>query len=78
MEAGTLGISTSALILGGAVAAVTGVLAIKTFVILLERKAFHAFGAYCALAGAAFLAFLSRLEYGSRGMARPSGRQFVR
>lgn len=43
---------------GGAVAAVTGVLAIRTFVALLGRRAFHLFAPYCWLAGALFLLWL--------------------
>lgn len=58
LEPGALGIGTTALMVGGAVAAVTGVLAIKTFVLLLEKKGFHSFGVYCAVAGVAFLSFL--------------------
>jgi undecaprenyl-diphosphatase len=56
--AGSLGVTTSALMVGGAVAAVTGILAIKTFVLMLEKKGFHSFGAYCLVVGSAFLAFL--------------------
>jgi undecaprenyl-diphosphatase len=58
MTAGRLDVSVGALWVGGTVAAVTGVLAIRTFLMLLERKGFHAFGAYCALAGLGFLSFL--------------------
>ncbi len=58
IEAGALDLSTAALISGSAVAAVTGIVAIKAFVVLLEKKGFYAFGAYCAVAGAAFLTFL--------------------
>lgn len=45
-------------LLGSAVAAVAGVLAIKTFVGMLRRKSFHRFGPYCLAAGALFLLFL--------------------
>jgi len=54
----TVGITTTALAAGGVVAGVTGILAIKTFLLFLEKKGFHSFGAYCALAGVAFLSFL--------------------
>ena len=53
------GLSVSALILGGAAAAITGVLAIRTFVAMLARGSFHFFAPYCWFAGAAYLAFLS-------------------
>ena len=58
LENGTLDVASGTLALGAVVAGVTGVLAIKTFVILLERKGFHSFGAYCGAAGVAFLSFL--------------------
>jgi undecaprenyl-diphosphatase len=48
-----------ALVAGGAVAAVTGVLAIKTLVAMLARKSFPAFAIYCWGAGGAFLAYLA-------------------
>jgi len=47
------------LALGGLAAAVTGVLAIRTFVALLGRKAFHLFAPYCWAVGALFLAYLT-------------------
>lgn len=47
------------LILGGIAAAVTGVLAIRTFVALLARRSFYLFAPYCWLVGAAFLAYLA-------------------
>ena len=60
LDLGTVGgLSTSVLIAGGATAAVTGVLAIRTFVALLARRSFHLFAPYCWLAGAAFLIFLA-------------------
>ncbi len=43
---------------GSLVAAVTGVLAIRTFVALLGRRAFHFFAPYCWLVGIAFVAYL--------------------
>jgi undecaprenyl-diphosphatase len=58
LASGALDVETTTLVVGGVVSAVTGVLAIKTFVMLLERKGFHSFGAYCVLAGLAFLSFL--------------------
>ena len=51
-------LSVAALGAGAAVAAVTGVLAIRTFVALLGRRAFHLFAPYCWLVGALFLAYL--------------------
>ncbi len=53
-----LTVEASALILGGSVAAVTGVFAIWIFVAVLARKSFHQFGTYCALLGVAFLLYL--------------------
>jgi undecaprenyl-diphosphatase len=47
-----------ALLLGSLVAAAVGVLAIRTFVALLQRRAFHRFGPYCWLVGGAFLVYL--------------------
>jgi len=52
------GPGTWPLLAGGAVAAVAGVLAIWTFVKMLERKSFHRFGPYCWAVGALFLAYL--------------------
>jgi len=48
----------SVLLLGGAAAAVTGVLAIRTFVNVLARRSFHWFAPYCWVVGALFLAYL--------------------
>jgi undecaprenyl-diphosphatase len=53
------GLSVAALTLGGAAAAITGVLAIRTFVAMLARRSFHFFAPYCWFAGAAYLVFLS-------------------
>ena len=53
-----MGISSGALLVGGLAAAITGVLAIWTFVALLKKRAFHRFGPYCWAVGAAFLLFL--------------------
>ena len=47
------------LALGGLAAAVTGVLAIKTFVAMLERKSFFWFAPYCWAVGAGYLAYLA-------------------
>ncbi len=43
---------------GFIVAAITGVFAIKAFVVSLERKAFHRFAIYCWMLGAGFLLYL--------------------
>lgn len=56
--AGPVDITTAALLTGGVAAAVTGVLAIKTFVEMLRRKAFHQFALYVWVLGVAFLAWL--------------------
>ena len=53
-----LPLSGTALAAGFIVAAVTGILAIKAFVALLERKAFHRFAIYCWALGTAFLLYL--------------------
>lgn len=57
-SAGIGGVSTGVLLAGALVAGVTGVLAIRTFVAMLARKAFHFFAPYCWMIGAAYLAFL--------------------
>jgi undecaprenyl-diphosphatase len=46
------------LFLGGMAAAVTGVLAIWIFLLMLRKKAFHRFGPYCWAAGSLFLLYL--------------------
>jgi undecaprenyl-diphosphatase len=46
------------LALGAAFAAVTGVLAIRTFVAMLAKQSFHLFALYCWAVGALFLAYL--------------------
>ena len=53
-----LALSGTGLAAGSIVAAVTGILAIKAFVALLARKAFHRFAIYCWALGAAFLFYL--------------------
>ncbi len=57
MAAGS-GVSVGALWMAAIAAGVTGVLAIRTFVALLQRQAFHRFGIYCWTAGLAFLLYL--------------------
>lgn len=52
------GIGAVPLLVGGVAAAVTGILAIRTFVALLARKSFHWFAPYCWAVGAAYLAWL--------------------
>jgi undecaprenyl-diphosphatase len=47
-----------ALALGAAFAAVTGVLAIRTFVSMLAKESFHLFAPYCWIVGALFLTYL--------------------
>ena len=47
-----------ALLIGAAVAAVPGVLAIRTFVAMLAKRSFHFFAPYCLAVGAAYLAFV--------------------
>lgn len=49
-----------ALAVAAIVACVTGVLAIRTFRMMLERRAFHLFAPYLWVAGAAFLVFTGR------------------
>lgn len=46
------------LLVGGVASAVVGVLAIRTFVAMLSRRAFHWFAPYCWAVGAAYLLFL--------------------
>ena len=58
LSSGGLTVSGTALAAGSIVAAITGILAIKAFVALLERKAFHHFAIYCWGLGAAFLFYL--------------------
>ena len=56
---GQLGMPVAALLAAVIVAAVSGVLAIRTFLAMLERRAFHNFGVYCWIVGGAFLAWLA-------------------
>ena len=53
------GVSPVVLLLGAVAAAITGVLAIRTFVVMLKNRSFPAFAWYCWAAGAAFLIWLS-------------------
>lgn len=53
------GVAPAVLALGGLAAAVTGVLAIRTFVALLRKRAFHAFAPYCWAVGGGFLIYLA-------------------
>ena len=53
-----LTLSGTALAAGFTVAAITGVLAIKAFLVLLSRKTFHRFAIYCWTIGTAFLLYL--------------------
>jgi undecaprenyl-diphosphatase len=56
---GGSGVSGGLLLAGSAVACLTGILAIRTLIILLQRRAFHAFAPYCWGAGALFLVYLA-------------------
>ncbi|HIF07348.1 MAG TPA: undecaprenyl-diphosphate phosphatase [Gemmatimonadetes bacterium] len=53
-----LTLSGAALAAGSIVAAVTGIVAIKAFVALLAKRAFHRFAIYCWGIGSAFLLYL--------------------
>ena len=53
------GLGWGTLALGSVFAAVTGVLAIRTFVALLARESFHFFAPYCWIVGGLFLAYLA-------------------
>lgn len=56
--AGPPDISTAALVAGGIAAAVTGVLAIRTFVEMLKKRSFYHFATYVWLLGAAYLTWV--------------------
>lgn len=58
IASGGLTLSGTALAAGSIVAAFTGILAIKGFVAVLARRAFHRFALYCWAIGAAFLIYL--------------------
>jgi undecaprenyl-diphosphatase len=47
------------LVVGGIAAAVTGVVAIRTFVAMLARRSFHLFAPYCWVVGSAYLLYLA-------------------
>ncbi len=51
-------LGSAPLLLGGLVAAVAGILAIRTFVAMLKRKSFHRFAPYCWAVGCLFLGYL--------------------
>jgi undecaprenyl-diphosphatase len=53
------GLTTSVMLAGSVVAGVTGVLAIRTFIVMLARRSFHFFAPYCWAVGAAYLLFLT-------------------
>lgn len=53
------GIAWNVLAIGGVAAALTGVLAIRTFVAMLGRRAFHWFAPYCWAVGVAYLVYLA-------------------
>lgn len=56
---GTGGVSAAALAVGGVAAAITGVLAIRTFVSMLRHRSFHRFAPYCWAVGGLFLVYLA-------------------
>ncbi|MEJ2539754.1 MAG: undecaprenyl-diphosphate phosphatase [Gemmatimonadota bacterium] len=58
-EAEAAGLSAQALVGGSVAAAVTGVLAIRSFLALLKRQAFHSFAYYLWPAGFGFLLYLA-------------------
>jgi len=63
LELGNLsleGTGTSQMLIGASVAALTGILAIKTFVAMLKQKSFHRFAYYLWPLGIFFLIYLSR------------------
>jgi undecaprenyl-diphosphatase len=58
-EGGVVALSPGVVMLGSVVAGVTGVLAIRTFNAMLERRSFHFFAPYCWIAGASYLVYLA-------------------
>jgi len=52
------GVPLGQMLAGGVVACLTGILAIRTLVVLLTRQAFHVFAPYCVTVGALFLVYL--------------------
>lgn len=59
MMAGPPDVTAAALLAGGVAAAITGVLAIRTFVEMLRRRSFHQFAWYVAPLGVVFLIWLA-------------------
>jgi undecaprenyl-diphosphatase len=59
LGSGSAGPGAMALVIGGLVAAVTGVLAIRTFVRMLDRRSFHLFAPYCWVVASAYLVYLA-------------------
>jgi undecaprenyl-diphosphatase len=57
--AGAAGPGALALTVGGVSAAVTGVLAIRTFVRMLDRRSFHLFAPYCWAVASTYLIYLA-------------------
>lgn len=53
------GLSTGVIVAGSIAAALTGILAIRTFVAMLARRSFHYFAPYCWAVGIAYLIFLA-------------------
>jgi undecaprenyl-diphosphatase len=56
---GGSGVPAGLMLAGSAVACLTGILAIRTLVLLLQRRAFHAFAPYCWIVGSLFLVYLA-------------------
>ena len=59
IAAGSGGVAALPLVAGGVAAAVTGILAIRTFVAMLRHRSFHVFAPYCWAVGGLFLAYLA-------------------
>jgi undecaprenyl-diphosphatase len=59
LDSGAAGPGALALMVGGLAAAVTGVLAIRTFVRMLDRRSFHLFAPYCWAVASAYLVYLA-------------------
>ena len=58
VQGGVTALGVAPLLVGSVAAAVTGVLAIRTFVAVLARESFHFFAPYCWAVGAAFLVYV--------------------
>jgi len=54
------GVAAGPLLAGAIAAAVTGVLAIRVFLVMLRRRSFHLFGVYLWILAAGFLLYLGR------------------